>query len=72
MRLPPTIGDAPLPLLTNHHLKIQSHTNSSEMLGADEGPDELDFLFEELNREDPEAPVEEIDSLVPEISKITL
>ena len=40
------------------------------MLEADEGPDEIDLLFEELNREDPEAPVEEIDSLVPEISKM--
>ena len=40
------------------------------MLEGDEGPDELDLLFEELNREDPEAPVEEMDSFVPEISKM--
>ena len=45
------------------------------MLEADERPEELDLLFEELNREDPEAraaPVEEIDSLVPEISKMKI
>ena len=33
-------------------------------------PDELDLLFGEIDREDPEAPVEEIDDIMPEISKM--
>ena len=70
MRLPPTVGDAPLPPPDESPPEDSEPYEPSEMLGADEGPDELDLLFEELNREDPEAPVEEIDSLVPEISKM--
>jgi hypothetical protein len=70
MRLPPTIGDAPLPPPDESPLEDSEPYEPSEMLEADEGPDEIDLLFEELNREDPEAPVEEIDSLVPEISKM--
>ena len=70
MRLPPTIGDAPLPPPDESPPEDSEPYELSEMLEAGEGPDELDLLFEELNREDPEAPVEEIDSLVPEISKM--
>ena len=70
MRLPPTIGDAPLPPPDESPPEDSEPYEPSEMLEADEGPDELDLLFEELNREDPEAPVEEIDSLAPEISKM--
>ena len=70
MRLPPTIGDAPLPPPGESPPEDSEPHEPSEMLEAEEGPDELDLLFEELNREDPEAPVEEIDSLVPEISKM--
>jgi len=40
------------------------------MLEAGEMPDELDLLFGEIDREDPEAPVEEIDDIMPEISKM--
>ena len=72
MRLPPTIGDAPLPPPDESPPEDSEPYEPSEMLGADEGLDELDLLFEELNREDPEAPVEEIDSLVPEISKMKI
>ena len=72
MRLPPTIGDAPLPRPDEPPPEDSEPYEPSEMLEADEGPEELDLLFEELNPEDPEAPVEEIDSLVPEISKMKI
>ena len=62
--------DAPLPPPDESPPEDSEPYEPSEMLEADEGPDEIDLLFEELNREDPEAPVEEIDSLVPEISKM--
>ena len=70
MRLPPTIGDAPLPPPDESPPEDSEPYEPSEMLEADEEPDEIDLLYEELNREDPEAPVEEIDSLGPEISKM--
>ena len=72
MRLPPTIGDDPLPPPDESPPENSEPYEPSEMLEAGEGPDELDLLFEKLNREDPEAPVEEIDSLVPKISKIKI
>ena len=71
MRLPPTIGDAPLPPPDEPPPEDSEPYEPSEPLEAGDMPEELDLHFEELNREDPEPP-EEIDSIVPEISKMNM
>ena len=65
------IGDAPLPPPDEPPPEDSEPYEPSEPLQAGDMPEELDLLFEELNREDPEPP-EEIDSIVPEISEMNM
>jgi hypothetical protein len=65
------IGDAPLPPPDEPPPEDSEPYEPSEPLEAGDMPEELDLLFEELNREDPEPP-EEIDSIVPEISEMNM